>query len=173
MKTIAIKNKEQIQEVIGKCDVCYVGVVDTEGLPYVVPMNFGYDKEYIYLHGASVGKLIDSLKLNPQVCVTFCTPSDLVWQDAHVGCSYRVRGESVVARGDVEFITDFEKKVEALNILMGNYSKREFKYSSPAVRNVEIYRVRVQELTGKAFGVSHKKQSPWENSGKDLDTGNN
>lgn len=162
MKTIFIEGKEKIEEIILSCDICQLGVVDTEGKPYVIPMNFGYKDEYIYMHGANFGKLVDAMKANPEVCVTFCTPTELAYQDAHMACSYRMKGKSVVARGKIEFITDFDQKVGALNILMANYTDREFKYNDPAVRNVEVYRVKPEELTAKEFGAPHGNNFPWQ-----------
>ncbi|RUT73128.1 pyridoxamine 5'-phosphate oxidase family protein [Ancylomarina longa] len=162
MKTIFIKGKEQIEEIIQSCDICFVGVIDTEGKPYVVPMNFGFKEDYVYLHGTNFGKLIDSLKINPEVCITFCTPPELAYQDAHMACSYRMKGKSVVSRGRIEFINEIEQKVDALNILMGNYTNRAFKYSAPAVQNVEVYQMKVKEITAKEFGASHGNNFPWQ-----------
>jgi nitroimidazol reductase NimA-like FMN-containing flavoprotein (pyridoxamine 5'-phosphate oxidase superfamily) len=162
MKTIFIEDQQQIEEAIQQCEICSLGVVDTEGKPYVVPMNFGYHDGYIYMHGANFGKLIDAMKANPQVCVTFCTPTQLAYQDEHVACSYRMKAKSVVARGEIEFIVDFDKKVDALNVLMANYTDHKFTYNSPAVRNVEVYRLKADELTAKEFGAPHGNNFPWQ-----------
>ncbi|MPQ48448.1 pyridoxamine 5'-phosphate oxidase family protein [Marinifilum sp. N1E240] len=162
MKTVFIEGKEQIEEIIRSCDICNLGVVDAENKPYVVPMNFGYYDEYIYLHGADFGKLIDCMKAKPEVCITFCTPPELAYQDVHIACSYRMKGKSVVARGKIEFITDYDQKVDALNILMGQYTDKKFTYNSPAVRNVEVYRLKPEELTAKEFGAPHGNNFPWQ-----------
>ena len=39
MKTLVHTDKELIEETIKKCDICYVGLADTDGTPYVLPMN--------------------------------------------------------------------------------------------------------------------------------------
>ncbi|MFA8433968.1 MAG: pyridoxamine 5'-phosphate oxidase family protein [Marinifilaceae bacterium] len=162
MKTLFIDEKEKIDQVIKECDVCSLGVIDEDNLPYVVPMNFGLHDGYIYLHGAGEGKLIEAIRKNPNVCITFCTKTKLAWQDEHVACSYRIKGSSVVARGKVEFITDYDQKVDALNILMANYTDRKFTYNSPAVKNVEIYRLKMDNVTGKEYGVPNSKKFPWQ-----------
>nr|WP_320117691.1 pyridoxamine 5'-phosphate oxidase family protein [uncultured Marinifilum sp.] len=162
MKTVSIEGKEQIEEIIRSCDICNLGVIDNDNKPYVVPMNFGYHDEYIYLHGADFGKLIECMKANPEVCITFCTPVKLVYQNEHVACSYRMKGKSVVARGKVEFITDYDQKVDALNITMAQYTDKKFTYNSPAVRNVEIYRLKPEELTAKEFAAPHGNNFPWQ-----------
>ncbi|PKP23056.1 MAG: MFS transporter, partial [Bacteroidetes bacterium HGW-Bacteroidetes-22] len=42
MRRRVIDTTEEMLEVISRCDVCYVSMVTPEGLPYVVPMNFGF-----------------------------------------------------------------------------------------------------------------------------------
>ena len=51
MKTLVHTDKELIEETIKKCDICYVGLADTDGTPYVLPMNFGYRDGYISAFG--------------------------------------------------------------------------------------------------------------------------
>ena len=62
MKTVIIENKEQVEEIISRCDICFVGITDLEGNPYVIPMNFGYQDGVIYLHSGPTGSSIDMLK---------------------------------------------------------------------------------------------------------------
>ena len=42
MKTLIHTDKEQIESIIRQSDVCFVGMADTAGTPYVLPMKFGY-----------------------------------------------------------------------------------------------------------------------------------
>ena len=64
MKTVIIENKEQVEEIISRCDICFVGITDLEGNPYVIPMNFGYQDGVIYLHSGPTGSSIDMLARN-------------------------------------------------------------------------------------------------------------
>lgn len=157
MKTVVHTNKEQIESIISRCDVCFVGMADVDGTPYVLPMNFGYSDGVIYLHSAQEGRCISILERNPKVCVTFSTDHELVFQHPEVACSYRMRSKSVIACGKVEFEELFDKKVEALNIIMGQYSNKSFRYGDPAVRNVKIWRVAIDEISCKEFGAPHKR----------------
>lgn len=157
MKTLIHTEKEQIEAIIHSCKVCFVGMADTDGTPYVIPMNFGYRDGVIYLHSAQEGRSISILERNPKVCITFSTDHDLVYQHPEVACSYSTRSKSVIASGEVRFEEDFERKTEALNIIMKQYTDKEFKYSDPAVKNVKIWVVDAQEMSCKEFGVSYKK----------------
>lgn len=153
MRTIELEEKELIESIIKKSKVCYVGMADEKGVPYVLPMNFGYRDNVIYLHSAQEGKSIRILDKNPNVCITFCTEPKLVWQNEEVACSYRVRSESIICNGVVLFEEDYDEKVKALNIFMSQYSDRDFNYSEPSVRNVKIWKVDIQDIAAREYGV--------------------
>ncbi|WP_282036099.1 pyridoxamine 5'-phosphate oxidase family protein [Saccharicrinis aurantiacus] len=156
MKTVEHLNDKRIEEIIKKCDVCFIGVVDGD-MPYVLPMNFGYHNNIIYLHSAPEGRIVDILEKNANICITFSTGHELAFQHPEVACSYRMKSQSVVAWGKVQFQEDFDKKVEALNILMKQYSDKKFKYSDPAIKNVKIWEVPIDKVTCKEFGAPHEK----------------
>ena len=153
MKTIIKNEKQAIEALIRECDTCYVGMADTDGTPYVIPMNFGYEDNVIYLHSAPEGRSISILERNPKVCLTFCSSMKLAYQNEQVACSYRIKGASVIAEGQVVFEEDFDEKVKALDIIMRQYTQRPFTYGAPAVRNVKIWEVKVEKISCRSFGL--------------------
>jgi len=162
MVTITIEEREFIEKTIQECKECFVGMVDMEGLPYVVPMNFGYKDDVIYLHSAPEGSSINFLENNPNVCITFCTESELTHQNQEVACSYRVRGSSVICRGKVVFIEDYEEKIKALNVLMAQYTELPFQYSTPSVVNVKVWKVEIEQVSARIFGVPYKESHQYK-----------
>ncbi len=157
MKTITIKEQEQISEIIQECNICFAAVADSKGTPYVLPMNFGYKDGIIYLHSAPEGRVIRILEENNQICISFCTGSDIVAQHPQVACSYRMKAKSVVASGKVTFIEDLAEKEAALHILMAQYSDKTFTYSTPALKNVKIWKIPIETVSCKAFAEPHQK----------------
>lgn len=157
MKTIHSKEQADAEKVIERCKVCFIGLADTDGTPYVLPMNFGYRPGFIYLHSGPEGSHLDVLSRNNRICVTFSSGEELVYQHEEVACSYSMRSESVVCRGKVEFVEDIEEKTEIMNIMMANYSKRDFTYSLPAISNVKVWRVPVDSYSVKVLGLTHKE----------------
>lgn len=155
MKTYPIEERERIHAIITSCKICFVGMADGEGKPYVLPMNFGFKNETIYLHSAQEGHSIRVLEQNPKVCITFCTPPELIYQHPEVACSYRVQSKSVLCEGTVEFIENFDEKVHALNAIMRQYTDKTFKYSKPSVVNVKVWSVNIKRFSAKEFGVRH------------------
>ncbi|GAO28427.1 pyridoxamine 5'-phosphate oxidase family protein [Geofilum rubicundum] len=157
MKTLVHKDQELIETIIRRCDICFAGVVTPENTPYVIPMNFGYQNGIIYLHSAPTGRVITALENNAHICITFSTDHELAFQHPQVACSYRMKSKSVIAFGQVTFIEDMDQKREALNIIMEQYSDKQFEYSDPAVRNVKIWAIPIDEISCKEFGAPHEK----------------
>lgn len=158
MRTLFIQNREEIDAIIRSCKTCWLAMSDNN-FPYVLPMNFALDGDYIILHSAQHGRMWETIKVNPQVCINWNIGEDLAWQDVKVGCSYRVKSKSVLVEGKVEFIDDFDEKTRCLQLLMAQYSDREFKFSRPAVENVGILKVKIEKIAAKEFGA--KAVTPW------------
>lgn len=163
MRTNSIEEKDKIEDILKSEKICFVGFADEDGIPYVLPMNYGYEADTIYLHSAPEGKALRILEQNSNVCITFCSDPNLVWQNEEVACSYRMQCSSVVCNGKVVFEEDFDEKVRILNIIMRQYVDREFKYSDPAVNNVKIWKVKIESIAAKEFGVRHPNSASFKN----------
>ncbi len=131
-----------------------------DGMPYILPMNFGYDGTTVILHSAQHGRMWETIQKNPKICINWTLGEELAWQDVQVGCSYRVKSKSVLVEGTVEFVEDFDEKVTCLKETMCQYSDREFKFSKPSVVNVGIMKVHIDKIVGKEFGA--KAVTPWK-----------
>ncbi len=158
MRTLFIQNREEIDKIIRECKTCYFAVSDNN-IPYVLPMNFALDENSVILHSAQSGRMWETLKINPNVCINWTLGEELKWQNESVGCSYRVKSKSVLVEGKAELIDNFSEKTRCLELLMGQYSNREFKFNKPAVENVGIIKVSINNITCKEFGA--KPDLPW------------
>lgn len=158
MRTLLIENKEEIYEIIKACKTCYLAMADNN-TPYVLPMNFALDGDNIILHSAQTGRMWETLQKNQRVCINWTLGEELAWQNVKVGCSYRVKSKSVVVEGTIEFVDDYDEKDRLLKVFMSQYSDLEFKFNGPAVRNVGVLKVHVDNITAKEFGT--KAVTPW------------
>ena len=149
MANVLYNTPEMATEIIDKCQVCYIGMVDHENRPYVLPFNFGYLNNTIYLHSAPEGKKIDILHNNPHVCVVFSTDHRLFHRNEQVACSYGMRYRSVLAFGRIEFVSDFNSKMDIMNIIMRKYTGKDFTYNAPAINNVAAYKVIIDKIETK------------------------
>lgn len=152
MNSKIISKQSELDEIINQSEVCYMAMVDEDGLPYNLPFNFAYEAGVLYFHSGSFGKKIDILKKKPEVCVVFSTGHELHHHDVEIGCSYSMKYRSVIAYGKVEFIDDIEQKTILMNKVMLKYTQREFTYSIPAITNVACFKVVIAKITGKKRG---------------------
>ena len=152
MRTLIIKDRDEIYNVIRACKTCFFAMADND-LPYVLPMNFALDNDSVILHSAQSGRMWETLQKNRNVCINWTLGEDLAWQDVRVGCSYRVKSKSILVEGKAEIIEDFDEKTRLLKVLMSQYSDREFKFSKPSVENVGIIKVKIEKISAKEFGA--------------------
>jgi uncharacterized protein len=152
MKSRIVTSQDEINAIIGKCQVCHIAMVDNEGKPYVLPLNFGYEDGIIYFHSARTGKKIDILQRHASVCVAFSSDYLLRFQNEDVACSYSMKYRSVLAYGKVEFIEDPDQKMKALANVMKNYTSREFLFNPPSVREVSCWIMKVEKFECRVYG---------------------
>ena len=152
MKSRIITSPDEINAIIGKCQVCHVAMIDNEGKPYVLPFNFGFENGVIYFHSSRNGKKIDILQNHPSICVAFSCDYLLRSQNKEVACSYSMKYRSVLAYGKVEFIEDHDQKMKALAIVMKNYTSQEFLLNPPSVREVCCLNMKVEKFECRVYG---------------------
>ena len=158
MRTHFIHDRNEIDAILKQCKTCYVAMSDND-VPYVLPLNFAMDGDKVILHSAPHGRMWETIKKNPKVCINWTLGEELAWQDEIVGCSYRVKSKSVVVEGTAKFIDDFEEKERLVKQFMTQYSDLPFKFNAPAIRNVGVILVNIDKLTAKEFGA--KAVTPW------------
>lgn len=144
-----ITDRGEQEEIIRECQVCHVAMADG-GSPYLVAMNFGYEKGVIYLHSALEGRKIDILRRNSRVCCAFDTGHGLVRDETP--CAWGMRFRSVIAFGTATLLESREEKEAALRVIMNQYGEGEFSFPPDAVAKTAVIRVEIEEMTGKKAG---------------------
>jgi nitroimidazol reductase NimA-like FMN-containing flavoprotein (pyridoxamine 5'-phosphate oxidase superfamily) len=158
MRTHFIYDRKEIDSILKQCKTCWVAMSENE-VPYVLPMNFAMDGDRVILHSAQYGRMLETIKKNPKVCINWTLGEELAWQDEKVGCSYRVKSKSVIVEGTAEIVEDFSEKERIIKQFMTQYSDLPFKFNEPAIRNVGILLVPIEKLSAKEFGA--KALTPW------------
>jgi len=142
-----IKDRKDIDGIIKRCQVCRLAMCD-EGPPYIVPLNFGYDGNFLYFHCAPEGRKIDIIKRNNRVGFEFDILHDIV--TAEKACDWGATYESVIGSGTAEIISDLKAKKEALKCIMCQYGSDASDFSEEIMKKTLILRVRILEISGKA-----------------------
>jgi len=142
-----ITNGREIDSILSKAIVCRIGIIDHE-TPYIVPMNFGYKDNCLYLHSAADGKKIELLKRNPMVC--FEVECDLEIINTGIPCKWSMNYTSVIGYGTAHFITDIEQKRKALHIIIDHYSSgSSYIFPEKNLKEVTVIKIEISDMTAK------------------------
>jgi uncharacterized protein len=142
-----ITNRREIDSILSKAIVCRIGIIDHE-MPYIVPMNFGYKDDILYLHSAQDGKKIELLKRNPMVC--FEVECDLEIINTGIPCKWSMNYTSVIGYGKANFITDLEQKRKALHIIIDHYSPgSSYIFPEKNLKEVTVIKIEISDMTAK------------------------
>lgn len=148
LKDREVTDPTALLEIIRACDVIRVGM-SVDNRPYIVPMNFGYEDGCFYFHGATVGRKLDMIRRNPNVCFEMDTDHRLI-SDSDRACDWTMKYKSIIGTGTMYLITDYKEKAAALDILMQQYGGKEsYEYTDTMLERIGIMKLVVDEMTGK------------------------
>lgn len=142
-----IVDKAAIRSILEEALVCRLGLSDN-GMPYVVPMNFGLGEGCIYLHCANEGRKLDILRRNNRVCFETDILHEVSRHALRCGCSARF--DSVIGFGRAVIVEDPDEKRVALDRLMEHYgAEGPFSYAGEFFAKTTIIRIDIGSMTGK------------------------
>ncbi len=121
---LQIKSPQKIKEFLNQEHVGRISSIDENGYPQIIPMNFVFLNDSVYMHSHIKGEKIDNINRNNRV--GFEVDRELEFlpsyfedpKDASLADTLYV---SVVIKGMASLVTDKEEKTLALNGLMKKY----------------------------------------------------
>ena len=143
---------DAIKELMGKAVVGRMATVNPDGTPYIVPLNFVFVDDRIFVHCAMDGKKLANIRSNSAVCFEVDEVIDL-----HIvperPCKSDTYYRSVIARGNAAVFADPGKKFDALYALMDKYSEGRAIGEMPAdvVEKTCVIEIVIEEISGKAL----------------------
>ena len=144
-----IKGRAEIEDILRCGRVCHLGLND-RGLTYVVPVNYGYADDCLYVHSAREGRKIDILRRSNLVSFSIYIDNSLVQSD--VACNWGMRYRSVMGTGTAALIEDRAEKEEALRIIMKHYAGPASAFEAARVNSILIIKIQINSLAGKKSG---------------------
>lgn len=154
-----VTDPAEIRKILDTCMVLHLGLVD-DGMPYIVPMNYGYEfvdgQLYIYIHGAKQGYKLDVMRKNPICC--FEMECNVQPFEGKIACQYGTIYESVMGRGTVEILENPEDKIHAMTVLMKTQTGKDFEFNEKLVSIVSVMRIKASEYTAKRRPLPPAKQ---------------
>jgi nitroimidazol reductase NimA-like FMN-containing flavoprotein (pyridoxamine 5'-phosphate oxidase superfamily) len=121
---LEIKSQEKIIEFLNQQETGRVCSIDKDGFPQIIPMNFVYANNAVYMHSHPRGEKLDNIIQNSKVGFEadqsleflpsyFTSPTDASQADTFY--------ISVVIKGNATIVSDTKEKAMALNELMRKY----------------------------------------------------
>lgn len=153
-----ITDKALIEKILKDAVICRIAMADGEQ-PYIVPMNFGYDGQYLYLHCAREGRKLELLRNNNRVC--FEVEEDTAIIASGNACDWTMKYLCVIGTGRAVLVQDNDEKRQAFEIIMRKYSRimegesarTSFEFPDKLLNAVEVLRIEIEELSGKKSGM--------------------
>ena len=141
-----ITRTADIEEILQQGQVCRLGFAD-RNVPYIVPMNYGYQDSALYFHSAPEGRKIDLIRANPLVC--FEVDELVKMNKAANACDWGASFKSVIGTGTARLLETLAEKKAGLDIIMAQYSDRSFDYPDEKLAKTAVIKVEIHEMTGK------------------------
>ena len=150
----------EIKTILEEIKVARLGMFDGKRV-YVVPLNHGFEMEedgkiIFYLHCAKVGRKVEILKKNPEVCIELDGRHELM--NANAPCDHSYYYASLIGNGAVEFVDDFAEKAYALELVMKHQTgKTDWTFDEKWVNAVCIMKLVLTDYTVKQNKVGMRK----------------
>jgi len=153
---LQIKSQQKIREFLNQEHVGRISSLDENGYPQIIPMNFVYLNNSIYMHSHIKGEKIENIRRNSKVGFEVDRELEFLpsyFEDPNDASLADTLYISVVIKGKALLVTDKEEKTFALNGLMEKYQP-EGRYDpiQPTMKvldNVAVIKVIPDSLYGK------------------------
>lgn len=136
---------DECDALLCRAEVLRLGLVDADG-PYVVPVNFGYDGERIYVHGPREGRRIAAVAEGARVCFEV-DEGEIVRADRPCGFTSRFR--SVIGYGTARLLASAEEKRHGLDAIMRHYGSSGEGIPDAKLEVTSVMAIVIEGMDGK------------------------
>ena len=140
-----------IEQILLQCKICHVAMVD-DGLPYVVPLSYGYKiidgtVLELYFHSAFEGRKLDILKRSNKVCFEMSHEGEPIHSETPCNSGYYFA--SAIGFGEASFIEDSDEKCDALSIICKHQFGKDVAIADEEAASVCVFKIVSTDFTGK------------------------
>ncbi|MCI8421171.1 MAG: 5-nitroimidazole antibiotic resistance protein [Clostridia bacterium] len=139
--------KEWAINIVDKCEWATLSTIDTDGMPYCIPLSIARIDNVIYFHCAKEGKKIDCFRQNNQVCIS-CVGDTLRPTD-----EFTTKYESAIIRGKIFEVLDDNEKIAALRAICQRHTPANMPNFDEAISRslkiTAIWKVIIEDVDGK------------------------
>ena len=153
---LQIRSYEKIKEFLNEEHVGRISSIDENGFPQIIPMNFVFLNNAVYMHSHVKGEKLDNIFRNNKVGFEADRELEFLPSYFEDPCNASLADTlyiSVVIKGVASFVSDREEKTLALNGLMKKYQPEgqydPIKSDMRVLDAVSIIKITSQTLHGK------------------------
>ena len=153
---LQIKSYEKVKEFLNDEHVGRVASIDVNGFPQIIPMNFVFLNDVVYMHSHVKGEKLDNMSRNNKVGFEADRELEFLpsyFEDPHNASLADTLYISIVIKGVASFVSDGEEKTLALNGLMEKYQPEgqydPIQSDMRVLDAVSVIKVTPQTLHGK------------------------
>jgi len=121
---LQIKSYDKVKEFLHQEHVGRISTIDVNGYPQIIPMNFVFLNDAVYMHSHPRGEKIENFKRNDKVGFEVDRELEFLpsyFEDPKNASLADTLYISVVMKGTASLVTEKEEKTLALNGLMKKY----------------------------------------------------
>ena len=153
---LEIKSYEKIKQFLNEEHVGRISSIDVDGFPQIIPMNFVFRNDAVYMHSHVKGEKLDNISQNNKVGFEADRELEFLpsyFEDPHNAALADTLYISIVIKGTASFVSSREEKTMALNGLMEKYQPEGFydplKSDMRVLDAVSVIKIIPQKLHGK------------------------
>jgi nitroimidazol reductase NimA-like FMN-containing flavoprotein (pyridoxamine 5'-phosphate oxidase superfamily) len=151
-----IKDRGIIDEILNLSRICRLGMVDGD-MAYIVPVNYGYYNNAIYIHSAPNGRKMEIIKRNNKVSFEIEFSEEVI-KNEELACKWTAKYRSVMGWGTIEIITDRYLKKQGMDAIMKKYgATQDLNYDAASLSRMVILKLNITSVTGKQSGLWDNK----------------
>lgn len=149
------QSREEMEKILRVETMGFLGL-SMDGMPYVVPMTYGYSNGKILFHCALKGKKLDYIRANPQVCFTVGQQFGKTIRHPQ-GARCHVNHNSVICYGTAQVIDNIEERLDALNIFNRCLQPDANEITHEEVLKCLAVEIKINKMTGRQLrnGIEH------------------
>ena len=153
---LQIRSYDKVKEFLHQEHVGRFATIDSNGYPQIIPMNFVFLNDAVYMHSHPKGEKIENFRTNQKVGFEVDRELEFLpsyFEDPKNASLADTLYISIVIKGIASLVTDPEEKTKALNGLMEKYQPEGgYEPITPGMRvlgGVAVIKVKPKTLHGK------------------------
>ena len=154
------KDREMSEEfalgIIDKSRYGIASMIDSDNIPYGLPISIVRDDKNLYFHSAMDGRKVHALAHNQKVSLAFVGEVNVPDESkavTFISSVFTTEFESAIASGIVEKLENEAEKIHAMKLICQKYTPDKMAYFDIAIKaglgRTNVYKIKIESITGK------------------------